>query len=65
MGSGPRIMDAISRASSNSSRLASLCLGQGQPQGNVRPHWVSRGGLLCEENCPLQAHGFLYWATLQ
>ena len=64
-GSDPRIMDAISRASKNSARLASLCLGQGQPQGNVRPHWVSWGGLLCVENHPLQAHGFHYWATLQ
>lgn len=25
--------------------LASLCLGPGQPQGSVRPHWVSLGGL--------------------
>lgn len=24
--------------------------GHGQPQGNVRPHWVSLGGLMCEEN---------------
>lgn len=40
-------MDAISRASKNSAKLASLCLGQGQPQGNVRPHWVPWGGLMC------------------
>lgn len=30
--------------------LASLCLRQGQAQGNVRPHWVSLGGLVDEEN---------------
>lgn len=50
MGSGPGITGTISSASSNSVRLAPQCLGKGQPPGNVRPHWVSLGGLMCEEN---------------
>lgn len=50
MGLGPRIMGAISRAPSGSGGLASLPLWWGQPQGNVRWHWVSLSGLMHKEN---------------
>jgi hypothetical protein len=41
MGSSPRAMAAISSTSNNLARLASLCLGQGQTQGNMRSHCMS------------------------
>ena len=63
MGWGPRITGAISSASNNSARLDSLHLGQGQTQGNARPHWVSLGGLVCEEDHVLCK--FMHFCTVQ